>query len=107
MLHTISIWVLAAAFLGAGLFNAIGTAATRRDFVRWGYPAWWCRLTGGLEVGCAVLIALRGSRDVGLIVGAAITLAAVATVLRHRDFSHLVPLGVFGALIVVAAIPLS
>jgi hypothetical protein len=102
MLHALSIWILVAGFFGAGLFNAIGTRATQSSFVRWGYPPWWCRLTGGLEMACAVLIAIPGSHILGLALGAVIIAAAVLTVLRHRDFSHLVPLSVFVALIALA-----
>ena len=43
--------------------------------------------------------ALPASRTAGLALGAVIIAAAVMTVLRHRDLSHLVPLGVFAALI--------
>jgi hypothetical protein len=42
---------------------------------------------------------------IGLALGALIIAAAVLTVLRHRDFSHLVPLGVFVAVIALAGIP--
>lgn len=104
MLHAFSIWFLVAAFFGAGLVNAIGMPATQSSFVRWGYPPWWSRLTGGLEMASAVLIALPGSREVGLALGAVIIAAAVLTVLRHREFSHLAPLGVFVALIVLVGI---
>ena len=52
----------------------------------------------------AVLIALPVSRIVGLALGAIIIAAAILTVLRHREFSHLVPLGVFGTVIALAAI---
>ncbi|WP_028206834.1 DoxX family protein [Paraburkholderia nodosa] len=104
MIHTLSIWVLAAGFFGAGLFNAIGTPATQSDYARWGYPRWWGRLTGALEMLSAVLIALPASRVIGLALGALIIAAAVLTVLRHRDFSHLVPLGVFVAVIALAGI---
>jgi hypothetical protein len=104
MLHALSIWVLVAGFLGAGLVNAIGSPATQSSFVRWGYPPWWCRLTGGLEMTSAVLIALPGSRDVGLVLGAVIIAAAVLTVLRHREFRHLAPLGLFVALLALAEI---
>lgn len=52
----------------------------------------------------AVLIALPVGRIVGLTLGAAIIAAAVVTVLRHRDFSHLAPLGVFVALIALATV---
>jgi hypothetical protein len=102
MLHVLAIWLLVAAFFGAGVFNAIGTPATKSSFVRWGYPEWWCRLTGGLEIVAAVLIALPGSRIVGLALGAVIIAAAVLTVLRHREFVHLAPLSVFVALLALA-----
>jgi multisubunit Na+/H+ antiporter MnhB subunit len=104
MLHALAIWLLVAAFFGAGLFNAIGTPATQSGFVRWGYPQWWGRFTGGLEMVTAILVAFPGSRVAGLILGAAIVAAAVLTVLHHREFSHLVPLSVFVALLVFAAI---
>jgi membrane-bound metal-dependent hydrolase YbcI (DUF457 family) len=52
----------------------------------------------------AALIALPVSRGVGLALGALIIAAAVLTVLRHRDFTHLVPLGVFVAVIALARI---
>ena len=102
MVHTASLWLLVAAFFGAGLFNAINTTATQEGFVRWGYPRWWGRLTGGLEMMCAALIALPASRVAGLALGASILAAAVLTVVRHREFAHLMPLGVFAALIALA-----
>lgn len=101
MVQAFAIWLLAAGFFGAGLFNAIGTSA-RSDFARWGYPRWWSTLTGGLEIVTAVLIALPLSRMVGLTLGGMIIAAAVLTVLRHRDFPHLVPLGFFVALMTLA-----
>lgn len=104
MLHALSIWFLVAGLFGAGLFNAIGTPATQSSFVRWGYPPWWCRLTGGLEMASAVLIALPVSRGAGLMLGAVIVAAAIFTVLRYREFVHLVPLSVFVALLALAGL---
>ena len=102
MVHALSIWLLVAGFFGAGLFNAIGAPATRSDFARWGYPSWWSGFTGGLEMMSAVLIALPVSRFIGLALETVIIAAAVLTVLRHREFPHLVPLGIFVALIALA-----
>ena len=102
MLHNIVVWLLVAAFLGAGLFNALGRRATQDDFARWGYPRWWCRVAGGLEIASAALIAV--SREAGLVLGAVIIVAAVSTILRHREFSHLVPLSVFVALLALTEI---
>jgi hypothetical protein len=101
MIHLYSIWLLAAGFLLAGFINVIGTSATRRDFAMWGFPAWWGRLTGALEIVSAVLIALPASRLIGLALGAVIVVAALVTVLRHRDFKHLPPLGIFVAVFLV------
>jgi len=102
MIHDLSIWLLVAAFFGAGVFNAIGTRATREGFVRWGYPSWWHWVTGGLEVLTAALIAMPLVRAVGLGLGATVIVVASLTVLRHREYVHLVPLGVFLALIALA-----
>lgn len=104
MLQYLSHWLLVVAFFGAGLFNAIGTEATQKDFVRWGYPPWWCRVTGGLEMVIALLIALPVARGAGLILGAVVIAAAVLTVLRYRDWPHLAPLGLFVALLVLAQV---
>ncbi len=103
MLHGVVVWLLVAAFLGAGLFNAIGTRATQDDFARWGYPRWWCRVTGGLEIASAALTARPADRDAGLALGAIVIAAAIVTVLRRREISHAAPLGVFAALLVLAA----
>jgi uncharacterized membrane protein YphA (DoxX/SURF4 family) len=103
MLHNIVVWLLVVAFLGAGLFNAIGTRATQDDFARWGYPRWWCRVTGGLEIVSAALIALPAGHVVGMALSAIIIVVAIATVLRRWELSHTAPLGVFTALLVLAA----
>jgi hypothetical protein len=99
MIHALCIGLLVAAFAGAGIFNVIGTAATKDGFARWGYPRWWNIVTGGLEIVSAAAIAVPASRIAGLALGAAIIAAAILTVLRHRDYVHLVPLGFFAALI--------
>jgi len=104
MVHALSIWLLVAGFFGAGLLNAIGTPTIQSDFARWGYPRWWGRFTGGLEMMSALLIAIPVSRIVGLALGAVIIATAVLTVLRHRDFRHLVPLSVFVVVIALAQI---
>ena len=103
MVHEIVVWLAVAAFCGAGLFNAVGTPATQDDFARWGYPRWWCRVTGGVEVACAALIALPATRGIGLALGGLVIAAALATVLRRREFTHTAPLGLFAVLLALAA----
>ena len=103
MLHGIVVWLVVIAFFGAGAFNAIGTAATQDDFARWGYPRWWCRVTGGLEIVTAALVAFPTTRGIGAVLGVSIVTAAIVTVLRRREFSHMAPLGVFAVLLVLTA----
>jgi DoxX-like family len=83
--------LLALAFCGAGLFNACGGQSVRQGFVGWGYPAWWNLITGGLELAAAALIGWPPTRLAGLALASVICLAAIATVLRHREFGHLPP----------------
>ncbi|SCX29704.1 hypothetical protein DSM25558_4768 [Agrobacterium sp. DSM 25558] len=104
MLHTIFICLVIAGFAGAGLFNAIGLAAQQESFVRWGYPQWWCRATGLLELASAALIAFPATQTAGLVIGALVLAAAAFTVVRHREFSHLVPIGVFLVGLVAASV---
>jgi hypothetical protein len=95
MLHLALVSLTAIGFAGAGAFNMVGTAATQADFARWGYPRGWWRVTGLLELIAGALIAWPQTRQMGLVLGAAIILAAAATVVRNRDFSHLTPIAVF------------
>jgi len=88
---TLLAWLLALAFLGAGIVNAAGSAAIKDDFVRWGYPRWWNLVTGGLEALVAALIATPAARLAGLGLGAAICVAAVATVVRYKEYGRVAP----------------
>jgi hypothetical protein len=92
-------WLLAFAFAGAGLFNAIGGAAVQAGFIRWGYPAWWNFVTAALEVLSAVLIVLPETRIWGLALGAMVVIAAIATVTWRGEYMHLPPGVVLVALI--------
>ena len=92
-------WLLAIAFAGAGLFNAIGGAAVRAEFIRWGYPGWWNLVTAALEVLGAALIVVPETRIWGLALGAMVMIAAMATVMWRREYKHLPPSVALAALI--------
>jgi hypothetical protein len=104
LIHTLSVWLLAVAFLGAGLFNLAGTRATRDEFVAWGYPAWWCWVTGGLEILTAAFLAVPLVRSAGIVLGTLVVLAVVATLLRHRAYTRLPPAVAFLVVIALAAL---
>ena len=84
-------WLLAFAFTGAGIFNAMGGAVVQAQFLRWGYPAWWNFITAALEMLSAALIVLPETRIWGLALGAMVLIAAVSTVTWHREYQHLPP----------------
>ena len=64
--------IVAVLFTIAGVVNLAGLGAAKRDFARWGYPAWFRLLCG-----------------------------ALFTLLRNREpFGHLAPALVFSALVV-------
>jgi hypothetical protein len=84
-------WLLALAFAGAGVFNAIGGAAVQAQFQRWGYPAWWNLVTAALEGLSAALIVFPETRIWGLSLGAMVLIAAIATVAWRREYRHLPP----------------
>lgn len=88
---TTLVWLLAIAFFGAGIFNMVGPASVREGFVRWGYPAWWNVVTGALELLTVALLAVPATRAAGLMLGLAISIAAVATVVRYREYAHMAP----------------
>jgi hypothetical protein len=48
-------------------------------------------VTGGLELLAAALIVAPPARIAGLMLGAAICIAAVASVVRHKDYGHVAP----------------
>jgi uncharacterized membrane protein YphA (DoxX/SURF4 family) len=75
--------------IGAGAVNFVGPGSVRDSFARWGYPAGFHRVTGGLEVTAGLLLLIPGTSRAGAIGGVVILLAAAMTLIRHRDWAHL------------------
>lgn len=75
--------------IGAGGFNFAGPPSVRESFARWGYPAGFHRVTGGLEVAAGLLLVIPATSRVGAIGSAIILLAAIATLIRFRGWGHL------------------
>lgn len=93
--------ILALLFAVAGVVNLAGLGAVKRDFARWGYPAWFHWLCGALELLCAALLLGQQTRISGLALASAIIIGVLFTVLRNREsFGHLTPALIFSALIV-------
>jgi hypothetical protein len=91
ILNPILAWVLAAFFIVGGAINIVAPGATAAEYRRWGYPDWFHFATGALEFATAGLLALEATRVLGVGLGAAIMLAAIATVVLHREYVHAAP----------------
>jgi uncharacterized membrane protein YphA (DoxX/SURF4 family) len=89
---------LGLAMIGAGTVNFVGPRSVRDSFARWGYPAGFHRLTGGLEVMAGLLLLVPATWWVGAIGSVVILAAAAMTLIRCREWSHLP-----GAVVLIAA----
>jgi len=87
----IVVWLpiaLGIVMIGAGAVNFVAPGSVRDSFARWGYPAGFHRVTGGLEVIAGLLLLIPATSRAGAIGSAAILLAAVITLIRHREWKH-------------------
>ena len=75
--------------IGAGAVNFVGPRSVRDSFKRWGYPAGFHRVTGGLEAIAGLLLLIPATSWAGAIGSVVILTAAVITLIRHRDWGHL------------------
>ena len=80
---------LGVVMIGAGIVNFVGPRSVRESFVRWGYPAGFHRVTGALEVVAGLLLLVPATWWAGAIGSSVILLAAAATLIRCREWSHL------------------
>lgn len=100
--ESILVTILAILFAVAGVVNLARPGAVKRDFARWGYPAWFQLLCGALELSSAALLFGQQTRVLGLTLAGAIMIGAIFTLVRNREpFRHLAPALIFSALIVV------
>jgi uncharacterized membrane protein YphA (DoxX/SURF4 family) len=78
----IEVWLpiaLGVVMIGAGVVNFVGPKSVRDSFARWGLS----------EVAAGLLLLIPATSRAGAIGGVVILLAAVMTLIRHRDWAHL------------------
>jgi hypothetical protein len=80
------------AFFALGfVINTLAVKKVGPEYERWGYPDWFHFVSGGLELLVALLLPAAVTRPFGIMLGSAIMLAAVATVIYHREYPRAVP----------------
>ncbi len=89
--------------IGNGCVTFAGPSIVLRNFALWGYPVGFHRVTGGFLVLVGLLLVIPATSLVGAIGSTMIMLAAVATLIRARDWAHL-PVAIILAVASVAAI---
>ena len=75
--------------IGPGGVTFAGPPLVRENFALWGYPAGFHLVTGVLGVVVGLLLLIPVTARVGAIGSAIFMLAAVATLIRSRDWGHL------------------
>jgi uncharacterized membrane protein YphA (DoxX/SURF4 family) len=75
--------------IGTGGANFAGPSLARQNFALWGYPAGFHRVAGSVGVVIGLLLLIPLTSRVGAIASAFFMLAAVATLIRSRDWGHL------------------
>jgi hypothetical protein len=99
--------VLTAVFLVAGTINLSGRGTVKADFARWGFPAGFHLVCGGLELVGAAMLLSSSTRFWGLMLLGAIMAGAIFSLLRNREpLSHFAPAFAI-AVLLLAAIALS
>ncbi|GGF49848.1 hypothetical protein GCM10011611_65320 [Aliidongia dinghuensis] len=81
-------WLLAAFFIIGGIVNWIAPNPIRQNYARWQYPDRFHYITSVLELAAAALLLFPPTRLLGAGLGAVIMIAAIGTLLRHREYTH-------------------
>jgi xanthine/uracil permease len=84
-------WALRAFFVLGFVINTFAVKLVGPEYQRWGFPDWFHFVTGGLELVVALLLPLAMTRLFGVALGAAVMVAAIATVIHHHEFHRAVP----------------
>ncbi len=92
------------AFLAGSVINATALKPIREEFVRYGFPWWWCWVTALLELLTAFLLVIGSTFAIGAALGGCIMVAAIFAVIWARDFRRILPPAIFLLLLLVAVV---
>ncbi|RYD20974.1 MAG: DoxX family protein [Spirochaetia bacterium] len=99
--HDLLAWFLTAFFIVGAIGNWVAPKNVRADYVRWGYPPWFHRVTAMLELPTGILLAMASTRPWGIVLGLAVMAAALMTLIKHREYKHAIAPSVVLALLLL------
>lgn len=79
-------WALVAFFMLGGAVNVLGPQPLRDELTEWGFPAWFRFLIALSHWASALLIANTAWRGYGMALAAFVCVAALATLIHHRQY---------------------
>jgi DoxX-like family len=94
-------WALAAFFVLGFFINTFGVSKVGPEYERWGYPDWFHFVSGGLDLVVALLLPAMMTRPFGVLLGCAIMMAAMATVIYHREYPRAIPPSIVFSLLAI------
>ncbi|ARQ02364.1 DoxX family protein [Pseudorhodoplanes sinuspersici] len=95
-------WLLALLFVVNGIANLFNPKPFRDDFARWQFPGWFFLFNGAFQIATGLLLVFEQTRWLGFALAVVVCLGVYATLIRFREFSHMGPITVLSALVLLA-----
>jgi hypothetical protein len=95
-------WALALFYIGNGVANFFNTKPFREGYEKWRLPPWFHNFNGVFQVVTGALLVFAATRWLGFLMAIAVSLGVYGTLIRHREFSHLPPITILTALLLIA-----
>lgn len=95
-------WLLALFFVVNGVANLFNPKPFREDFERWKFPVWFHLFNGAFQIVTGLLLVFEQTRLLGFALAVAVCLGVYGTLMRFREFPHMLPVSILSILVLVA-----
>ncbi len=95
-------WLLVLFFVVNGVANLFNPKPFREDFARWNFPGWFHLFNGAFQIATGLLLFFEQTRVLGFALAVAVCLGVYGTLIRFREFSHMGPVTVLSAVVLLA-----
>ena len=96
------VWLLALFFVANGIANLFNPKPFRDDFARWKFPGWFHLFNGAFQIVTGLLLVFEQTRWLGFALAVAVCLGVYGTLVRFREFPHMLPVTILSALVLIA-----